>query len=88
MYAAYEWIEAVSPQSASDWLAGLLDSIASLETFPERCALATEKNSFEEEIRVHLYRRSSVYRILFTIKVDRVVVLYIRHASRHPVTPE
>jgi len=85
---AYLWIEKEAPQSASSWVAGLLESIASLETLPERCPLAPENGVFEEEIRVHLYRRSSTYRILFTIRVDQVVILYIRHSARNLVHPE
>jgi plasmid stabilization system protein ParE len=88
MYADYQWIDAEAPHNAAKWFAGLFDAIASLESFPERCPLAPENDMFEEEIRVHLYRMSSVYRILFTIQDDRVVVLYVRHSARQPVAPE
>jgi plasmid stabilization system protein ParE len=88
MYAAYQWIDAESPHSAAKWLAGLLDAVASLESFPERCPVAPENELFVEEVRLHLYRMSSVYRILFTIQQDKVVVLYIRIGARLFVTPE
>jgi len=88
MYAAYHWLEVEAPDSATKWLTGLLDAIASLETFPERRPLAPENDLFDEEVRVHLYRMSSAYRILFTIQEDKVVILYIRHSARRFVTPE
>jgi hypothetical protein len=85
---AYQWIETEALHSASNWVSGLIEAIASLETFPERCPIAPENDLFEKEIRVHLYRRSSVYRILFTIQVDQVIVRYIRHGAWQPITPE
>jgi plasmid stabilization system protein ParE len=87
MYAACQWLETEAPHSASKWMAGLLEAIDSLETFPERCPIAAENDLFVEEVRVHPYRMSSVYRILFTIQQDKVVVLYIRHGAQRFVTP-
>lgn len=87
MYAAYQWIANEAPDSAQQWLMGLRDAISSLESFPERCPIAQENDLFDEEIRAHLYRTSSVYRILFTIQQDKVVVLWVRHDARDALKP-
>jgi plasmid stabilization system protein ParE len=87
MYAAYQWIADQAPDAAAKWLDGLLDAITSLETLPKRCPIASENDLFDEEIRVLIYRMSSVYRILFTIQQDKVVILFIRHGSRDTITP-
>jgi plasmid stabilization system protein ParE len=62
------------------------DAIASLATFPKRCPLAPETVRFPFEVRQLLYgRKPHVYRILFTIEGDTVIVLHIRHGRRKPV---
>jgi hypothetical protein len=45
-----------------------------------------EKAEFPFEVRRLLYgRKPHVYRILFTIEADMVVVVHIRHARRQPL---
>ena len=86
---AYRWIEADSPQRAHKWAKGLMEAIESLNFLPRRCSLAPENEVFAEEIRQHLYgKRGSVYRILFTIQLDTINILYIRHGAQQWVTPE
>jgi plasmid stabilization system protein ParE len=85
---AYNWLRERSPAAATRWLRGLRQAIESLAEHPQRCPLAPENEHFEEEIRQHLYgKRPGVYRILFTIRDGRVVVLYIRHSARRALTP-
>lgn len=65
------------------WFEGLKEAIASLSTFPHRCPLAPENRQFPFEVRQLLYgRRAHVYRILFTIQAETVVVLHVRHGRR------
>lgn len=81
---AAKWIrQNDSPEKAKSWLSGINDAIASLNTFPTRCALAPISDAFEEEIRQLLYGKGrGVYRILFTIQDETVVVLRILHSAR------
>jgi plasmid stabilization system protein ParE len=68
------------------WFEGLRDAIASLESAPLRCSIARESDAFPFEVRQLLYgKRPHVYRVLFTIEEDLVIVLHIRHGRRMPV---
>lgn len=49
---AYRWIRnEYSSEYAARWCLGLLDATHTLETFPERCALAPESRILGREIR-------------------------------------
>jgi mRNA-degrading endonuclease RelE of RelBE toxin-antitoxin system len=63
-----------------------MDSIATLQDEPRRCAKARENDDFPEEIRQLIYGKSrNKYRIIFTIKEDIVYVLYVRHSSQSSI---
>jgi len=81
--SAYEWISEESPTAAINWYNGCIEAIESLSVSPKRCPLAPENSYFKEEIRQLLYgKRRHAYRILFTVRNDRVHVLHVRHGSR------
>jgi plasmid stabilization system protein ParE len=89
MEEAYRRLAADSLEQAAQWYNGLVDAITSLATLPQRCPFAPENTFFPEEIRHLLYgKRSSRYRILFTIAPHTVHVLHIRHGARQPLRPE
>ncbi len=84
-----------SPNAAEDWRNGLLDSVRSLATLPERCVVAPEDKHFSNGIvRQLLYRRKRgpTWRILFTVhEADEndpptVQVHHIRHGALAPMT--
>jgi len=57
--------------------------IVSLGELPHRCPLAPEDKEFPFEVRQLVFgRKPHLYRILFTIEGDAVVVLHIRHGRR------
>src|SRR6266487_941611 len=79
---AYDWIVRASTRRAGRWYVGLLNRIETLREHPRRCTLAPENETFEEEIRQLLYgRRGGVYRVLFTVEEDRIVILSVRHGA-------
>jgi plasmid stabilization system protein ParE len=80
-----DWIAAESPVAAERWAAGLFEVLRSLDTMPARCPLAPEDQDHSEEIRQLIYGR---YRVLFTIRPDRVEILHVRHGARLPLQPE
>lgn len=82
---AYAWLAEQSPGAAERWLEALITLVDSLETFPERCALAPESEAFDVEIRQLLH---GVYRILFTVAGKKVHVLHVRHGARRSLTPD
>ena len=83
------WIrDEVSPAAADKWLNGLIEAAQTLKRQPLRCPLAAESEKFPEEIRLLLLgNRKAKYRILFTIREDTVVILYVRHVARDEVEP-
>lgn len=87
--AAYEWIAAhLSPARAERWYQGLFQKIEILQHQPLRCPLAAENDKFPEEIRELLYgKRPNRYRIIFTLRDDVVVILFIHHGARDEIQP-
>jgi plasmid stabilization system protein ParE len=83
------WLRDQAAQAVADrWLAGLHKTMNTLRTRPLRCPVAAESDRFPEEIRELLHgRRHNKYRIIFTIRDDTVVVLYVHHAARGEIEP-
>jgi mRNA-degrading endonuclease RelE of RelBE toxin-antitoxin system len=66
-----------------------MNTIATLQEKPLRCALALENDALAEEIRQLIYGKSrNKYRILFTIRDDTIFVLHVRHSSQATLTDE
>jgi len=75
-----------NPGFAERWQEGLEQATVSLETFPRRCPLAHENESFPYEVRQLLY---ASHRILFTLldadedgEDDTVRILHVRHQAQ------
>lgn len=86
---AYLWYRERNPDFADRWFRGLMNTIATLKEKPHRCALTTEHDIFPEEVRQLLYGKAKkAYRVLFTIRVTTVYILYLRHGAQAPLTPE
>jgi plasmid stabilization system protein ParE len=87
--AAYSWLRERNPVYADKWFRELMNTIATLQEKPKRCALAPENDLFTKEIRQLIYGKSrNKYRILFEIRDDTVFVLHARHSSQAPLTAE
>ena len=86
---AYAWItEHLSPAQAERWYQGLFQQMETLTQHPTRCPRAAESHKFPEELRELLYgKRKNKYRIIFTIRDNDVVVLYVHHAARKELEP-
>ncbi|MEP7309352.1 MAG: type II toxin-antitoxin system RelE/ParE family toxin [Acidobacteriota bacterium] len=84
LQAIYQHIQDDSPARAAEWHRGFLQAARALEQFPQRCPLAPESGA-ELEIRQLVYGR---YRVLFTITLDTVYILHIRHGARQRLQPE
>jgi plasmid stabilization system protein ParE len=85
-YGILDWLisEQAGP-SGLQWFEGLENAIASLANLPMRCPLAPENATASFEVRHLLYgRKPHIYRVLFTIEGDRVVILHIWHGRRKP----
>jgi plasmid stabilization system protein ParE len=86
---AYAWIaEHLSPVQAERWYQGLFKQTETLTQQPLRRPLAAESDQLPEELRELLYgKRKNKYRIIFAIRDDDVVVLYVHHAARKELEP-
>ncbi|SRR5579871_6383083 len=86
--AAFRWLSQTSLTAAKRWYAGLLTAFKSLETNPERCPFADEAHELGLDLRQLLYgRRQRIYRILFTIDGNMVMIHRVRHAAQDRLGP-
>ena len=86
---AYQWYRDRNPEFADRWFRSVMNRISTLQVQPRRWALAVEHEIFPEEVRQLLHGQArNVYRILFTIRETRVIVLYVRHSAQDPLTEE
>jgi plasmid stabilization system protein ParE len=84
----YEWLSERSPAAADRWRDALLAAVSSLEANPERCGEAPEAGWFGEGLRQLLHgKRRQVYRVLFEIRDDVVVILRVRHSAQELLHP-
>ena len=51
----YLWLHNESEEVANKWFKGLVETINSLQSFPNRCPIAPENNTFLIEIRQIFY---------------------------------
>ena len=85
---AHDWIAEHSYERAARWYQGLFKQIETLKKQPKRCPVAAENAKFPAEIRELLYgKRRGKYRIIFTIRDDTVVILYIQHGAKGEIEP-
>ena len=86
---AYQWLKERNADYADQWFRDLMDTLATLQEKPRRCALAIENDVFPEEIRQLLYgKKQQSYRILFVVRDEEVYVLHVRHGRQAPLTAE
>jgi plasmid stabilization system protein ParE len=88
--AAAQWIaEHSSPAQAERWYQDLFEQIETLTSQPLRCPVIAESHRFPEELRELPYgKRNNKYRIVFAIRGNDVVILYIHHGARGELRPD
>ena len=85
---ALDWIAKRSEATALRWHERLIEAIHSLEHHLERCELAPEADWFGAEIRQLLYgKRRGMYRALFEVRGNKVVILRLRHSAQALLEP-
>lgn len=84
---AWEYAGRHAPNSADRWLGRIQAAIETLAVHPERCPFAREAARVEFPVRELLSgRRPNVYRILFIVDGDDVIVLRVRRAQRRSLS--
>jgi len=89
--AAYQWwSNHRSPERATQWYNGFLDSLDSLRENPDRFGIAHEDPKFPYPVREILYGLGGhiTHRALYTIRHDIVYVFSIRHVAQKDVSPD
>jgi plasmid stabilization system protein ParE len=85
----YQWLAERSQAAAGQLRDSLLAAIRSLEENPERCPEAPEAEWYGPGLRQLLHgKRRGIYRILFEIRGDVVVVLRVRHSAQELLGPD
>lgn len=82
---AFLWLYKEAPEAALRWYDGLLAAFESLKKTPLRCGLARENPYYTDDLRQLVYGR---YRIIFTVRDDKVFVLRVRHSARDTLRPD
>ena len=84
---AATWAAQHAPTTAARWLDRFHCALQTLDTNPQRCALAKEDAKVDVELReFHFGRHPSVFRVIFTIDGDTVRVFRICRAQRRWLT--
>ncbi len=84
---AAAWAAQHAPTTAGRWLERFHCALQTLDTNPQRCALAKENAKVDVELReFHFGRRPNVFRVIFTIDGDTVRILRIFRAQRRWLT--
>jgi plasmid stabilization system protein ParE len=84
MRSAMRWIaNHVSTSSALKWQARASAAITKVLKNPTRHRLAHEADRLGIDLREALFgRKPNIYRILFSIDGNTVIIHYVRHAAR------
>jgi plasmid stabilization system protein ParE len=84
------WFQEQRATNAGErWFSRLMAKIDTLETHPERCAVAAESEDVGLEIRELLVgKRRGVCRIVFRIEKRAVYILRVWHAARDEISPD
>lgn len=82
----YLWIKARAPITADRWRDDFITKVESLSKDPHRHRPAPEASKFSCDIRQLLFRKNrGQFRIIFTIRGNKVIILTVRHHSRRPL---
>jgi plasmid stabilization system protein ParE len=83
------WLLENSPDLAESWLWGISQAAASLSKMPERCPVSAESDAFDVTVRQLLYgKKPNVYRILFSIRNEKVYILRVRSTKQQSLLDE
>jgi plasmid stabilization system protein ParE len=81
--AIYRRIIKEAPLSGSRWYGKLIETLHSLDRFPERGQAITSLSRSNLLVRRILFgRKPNVYRIYYSVEDDTVRILHIRHGAR------
>jgi plasmid stabilization system protein ParE len=83
--AISDYIAQDSVANARRWELRLRQRLRTLKDFPERCEIAFPASQVGRDVRHTFF---GVYRVLYEIAGDTVMVLAVRHGARRPLRPD
>ena len=83
--AISDYIAQDSVANARRWELRLRQLLRTLKDFPERCEIAFPASQVGRDVRHTFF---GVYRVLYEIAGDTVMVLAVRHGARRPISPD
>jgi plasmid stabilization system protein ParE len=81
----FAYIRADSLRNAVRWRERLERKLSLLTEMPEIFGLAPENHDTQTEVRQLLFGQ---YRVLYTVRADRVLILTVRHGARQFLSDE
>jgi plasmid stabilization system protein ParE len=86
---ALAWYAKRSVPAAVRWYLKLREAIRSLDSNPERHELAPECEWYPGELRQMLFgKKRGIYRVLYEIREETVIVLRVRHSAQDLLRPD
>ena len=83
------WLLENYPSVAEKWLFGISQAVTSLSKFPERCPISPESEAFDVAVRQLIYGKNPhTYRILFSIRDEKVFILRVRSTKQQNLSDE
>jgi plasmid stabilization system protein ParE len=76
-------VEQQAGQAGLRWFEGLQAAVDTLRAFPQRCSLMKKDRRVDFEVRQLFYgKKPHIFRVLFRITGDRVIILRIRRGKQ------
>ena len=80
---AYQYAASRDPVAAARWYYRFVDALKTLSERPGRCPFSPESGRSPVELRDFLFgKRPYVFRVIYTIRTDVVLIIRIRRAQR------
>ena len=85
----FRWLEDLSPQGATRWLDAFEDATQRLEESPISCGRAPESRFSKRDLRQIFFktRRGRLYRAIFYVQHQSVIVTHIRGPRQQLLPP-
>ena len=86
---AYQYAANRDPVAAARWYRRFIIALQTLSERPDRCPLSPENRRSPVELRDFLFgKRPYVFRVIYTIRAEVVLIIRIRRSQRRRLTSD
>ena len=86
---AYQYAASREPVAAARWYHRFINALQTLSERPDRGPLSLENGKSPVELRDFLFgKRPYIFRVIYTIRTDVVLIIRIRRAQRRRIGPD